>query len=206
VKVHFLCLIFSLAIGQRATAITFDAGGSLVGSDEPGSFFSFYASVSGLGGFQSPSLSAYNIVLAYDPNFLSIQYAQIGDRYRFNSQGSRFADISTLGLIRWSETSTETPVGLSYRQPSSFDLMDYHFTPLRAGFTRIDVISADFYDQDRNLIDGVRVLGADIAIEHVPESGPTAALLLIATTFLLTLKSPRLRDWQARKPVVAPSG
>jgi hypothetical protein len=110
--------------------------------------------ISGLGNFQSPSLSSFDLKLNYNPSILQFLSAD----FNIPGQGNlvdlsdnpnlRNVDTTMSGMIKFSEVSFNSAVELNGIQPSSFILTRFNFRGTNVGTVDLTLQANELLDED----------------------------------------------------------
>jgi hypothetical protein len=148
--------------------------------------------ISGLGNFAAPSLSAFDLIIKYEPTILGLTAVAIGDPVLGGDQldlgeGSIFVvDDLGSGQVELVDFSLASIGVLDIRQPGSFTLARLTFDALAIGTSPLEIIAPMglvdpiFGDSNGDPLDVVRVAGS---ITVVPEPS-TVTLFLMGTLAL----------------------
>ncbi len=150
--------------------------------------------LSGLGDGEAPSLSTFDLAVAFDDSILAFDTAAfgdpaLGDQLDLFSLGSATDVTPGTGAVNLLELSFDLPSDLDTLQAPSFTLATITFTALVAGTSPLDLSTRALGDAsgDPLTLDSVLV---------VPEPA-TAALLALAVTLTMALRRRRRRSVSA---------
>jgi len=136
--------------------------------------------ISGLGDYAAPSLSAFDLDVLFDPTILAFNAAVfgdplLGDQLDLSGSGVTGASISTPGTLNLFEISLELPDDLNSSQADSFTLAMLTFNTIALGTSPLGISIIELGDADGNPLTADTQVGS---VTAVPEPG---TLLLISS-------------------------
>ena len=133
--------------------------------------------ISGLGDYTTPSLSAYDLDVIFDPGKLSLISVSLGDKLNLGIFGSISSITSEIGSVNLLEISLESSTDLNNSQPGSFILATLTFDTLASGISPLDLSINELADEGGNSISALIQNGSvSVSVSAVPE--PSTFLLL----------------------------
>lgn len=134
--------------------------------------------IGGFGDFTAPSLGGFAVQLAYNEAVLSATGLTFGGSLDFGTGSLRDSDLSTLGLILFSEVSFELPADLNANQPGTFTLATLDFTGLAAGMSDLTFGLVELSNEEGFEIMGFGTTPASVTVvTAVPEPASSGVLL-----------------------------
>jgi len=148
--------------------------------------------ISGLGDFQSPSLSGFGLEVTFNPSIVSFQnltfgYPVLGDLLAPTS--FQTVTTPTTVLVSFSEISAADAATLNALQPSSFILGSLNFTGTSAGISPLTLsVSPDgLLDENLDFLTVTDIQQANITVNDNPNTTtpePTTNFLTFLVLFL----------------------
>ncbi len=138
-KVAILLLLLFVCVGLSRAAPTLSFA-PLDQDASPGDSVDVDLIISGLGNYQSVSLSSYDISVGFDPGILSLSNVVFGNELDLNGLGSfQIWDEDTSGLANVFEISFAFPRNLDQLQAGSFTLATLIFDAIGSGTSTLGI-------------------------------------------------------------------
>jgi len=137
--------------------------------------------IDGLGIGNAPSVSTYDIDIAFNPSVLSFSSTIFGDRVLGDqldllSLGKVSSVTPSLGTVNLFELSLDTPMDLNNLQADSFVLMTLYFSGLSVGMSPIDITLNALGDAEGEFL-LANISSGFVTVTAVPEPETYAMLL-----------------------------
>jgi hypothetical protein len=138
-----------VAVGQQpGLSLTFEPPSQTVAL---GSSVNVGLKITGLGDFTAPSLSAFDLDIAYDPailGFTSVTFGDpvLGDQLNLTGLGAITGFASSVGSANVSELSLDSPAHLDLLQAGDFILAKLSFDAIGVGTSSLGISRGSLYD------------------------------------------------------------